>query len=943
MNKDFKYRLIIIGMIMMMAVSNIYAQRNVNVDLFHGQMNVSIPIYTVKSKYLSVPVTLDYTPFNILEQGLIFNKGWEGFGWGPYSFAGGIPVSMTYNPGWLGMGWSLNAGGSITRAVNVLPDERLGNTSLNIPKGNLYAPKDHFYNLVPKGFTYVDGVQTTLYDTVYVTHPKDDTFEVGEDEFTFNFCGHSGTFIFYQGEWKVFSDEDIIVGIETDTDSQTGEVYIKKITLETTDGIIYTFGGASPVGGAAPIEFTSQYGLGYDTRTATAWFLSQIESPEGDRIVFQYDSGNDYFIPITSQCKFSSLKDYLNTGTSQWVYGSDYSQVCSIPSDDQIKNLSAGNSISSVYLKSISSSTYPSGISFNRQPYNGLKYPKEIGFTKQKLDNISISVSSTAKTYQFSYIDNSNEIFKLSSLQESGGSGSDATVLPAYQFNYIASTDQTAPELLNKITYPTGGYTGFEYEENSQYKKIRIKKQTSKGADADKSLITNYYYTLEFPTESNLHESGVAAWATSSPSTGVTPQYFLDGYQTKFEMKKEIDYNSPSPDEFSWSFLKKPEVGYSMVWEVQSKENDEGTVVPIGYTLYGFINYKTGYSNNPTSLAGKIEAKVEFNANQDAISSCSYGYEQKPEKENSLIRFFTKSFKYLYNSQIYNYNSDYYPYFTSNPRYNLIRKEDYKNGSSVITTYKYNYSADHLVEQNVLESKYNYDPAVTDGNYLQTTTTTTYKYIDEFNMPTDDGSVVSYINYLPHCQKNIPVETVVKKDGKIIGGSFTKFKTLPLVEDRSVFYRPYQVYNLDISTPIAESTFTAAKKDWTMDARYKLKTTFDSYDDLGSVLEYHNAGGSPMSYYYDTTFKYPLLELKNCHYQDLLNTNSVDDPMKLRTLLPLSQITSYTYSPFVGITSITGPNGVCVNKEFDSLGRLKYIKDNNGKILKAIEYNNNIQ
>jgi len=52
-----------------------------------------------------------------------------------------------------------------------------------------------------------------------------------------------------------------------------------------------------------------------------------------------------------------------------------------------------------------------------------------------------------------------------------------------------------------------------------------------------------------------------------------------------------------------------------------------------------------------------------------------------------------------------------------------------------------------------------------------------------------------------------------------------------------------------------------------------------------------------------------------------------------------SSVTSYTYKPMVGITSITGPNGMTTYFEYDGFGRLTCEKDHLGKVLKVYYYN----
>ena len=52
-----------------------------------------------------------------------------------------------------------------------------------------------------------------------------------------------------------------------------------------------------------------------------------------------------------------------------------------------------------------------------------------------------------------------------------------------------------------------------------------------------------------------------------------------------------------------------------------------------------------------------------------------------------------------------------------------------------------------------------------------------------------------------------------------------------------------------------------------------------------------------------------------------------------------SQVTTYTWSPFVGITSVTGPNGNITRYSYDAFGRLQSVTDHEGKTVQAYEYN----
>jgi len=50
-------------------------------------------------------------------------------------------------------------------------------------------------------------------------------------------------------------------------------------------------------------------------------------------------------------------------------------------------------------------------------------------------------------------------------------------------------------------------------------------------------------------------------------------------------------------------------------------------------------------------------------------------------------------------------------------------------------------------------------------------------------------------------------------------------------------------------------------------------------------------------------------------------------------------MTTYTYDPLIGVKSITDPNQRLIKYEYDSLGRLLLIRDNDNNIIKKYTYN----
>ncbi len=59
----------------------------------------------------------------------------------------------------------------------------------------------------------------------------------------------------------------------------------------------------------------------------------------------------------------------------------------------------------------------------------------------------------------------------------------------------------------------------------------------------------------------------------------------------------------------------------------------------------------------------------------------------------------------------------------------------------------------------------------------------------------------------------------------------------------------------------------------------------------------------------------------------------------LRNAFPEAQVTTFTYDPLVGVTSITDPRGQIMYYKYDEFNRLKFVKNTEGEILKEHSYN----
>lgn len=139
------------------------------------------------------------------------------------------------------------------------------------------------------------------------------------------------------------------------------------------------------------------------------------------------------------------------------------------------------------------------------------------------------------------------------------------------------------------------------------------------------------------------------------------------------------------------------------------------------------------------------------------------------------------------------------------------------------------------------------------------------------------------------------------------------------------------------------------------------RINFNEYDDKGNVLSVSKDNDIEVSYIWGYNQVYPVVKIEGKAYSDIdqritatitghtfsnSSTHSyvVNDVAWLKTQLSTliidktCMVTFYTYAPLIGMTSQTDPNGITTYYEYDGFGRLKHIKDKDGNILQKYDY-----
>lgn len=228
---------------------------SVPVNLYAGLIDVSIPLFTLKSRNTEVPVSVSY-------------------------HGGGIKVQDISSA--VGLGFALNAGGAITRIVRGLPDED--------PQGYLN-----------QNFNTVFG-NTSTYDDI-----AGGNLDAEPDIFYYNFLGFTGRVVLDPNKSPIQLPEMDLKIVPPDFAATNP-------TWRITDkqGVIYTFGAESNSreSTTSSLNTTSKV-----TTYISSWYLSSISSVNStDVVTFTYQPGSN--VAYENYRQFQSVRINTLTGCS---------------------------------------------------------------------------------------------------------------------------------------------------------------------------------------------------------------------------------------------------------------------------------------------------------------------------------------------------------------------------------------------------------------------------------------------------------------------------------------------------------------------------------------------------------------------------------------------------------------------------------------------------
>lgn len=272
---------------------------NIPVSLYSGIPQISVPIYEIKARDITVPISLSY-------------------------HASGIKVNEEASR--VGLGWALNAGGLIARTVVNRDDfeSTFGFLDTNRDISRIF-PADsstsiYIRNNVQWGTTVKlidpaapgDPNDDRAYDLIEAFDNQDYDFE--PDHYTYNVNGISGNFFVRQNVDHTLTailqkKEKVYISLTRNTSTTPIQV---TWTLKTGDGMTYVFDEQ---------ETYRKNGEG-ETDHVSSWYLKTITSPKGEIVHFNYVRTTAFVNPVGQfrQIMQVAVADCSTTNTCSAIY-----------------------------------------------------------------------------------------------------------------------------------------------------------------------------------------------------------------------------------------------------------------------------------------------------------------------------------------------------------------------------------------------------------------------------------------------------------------------------------------------------------------------------------------------------------------------------------------------------------------------------------------------
>ncbi|WP_199117773.1 hypothetical protein [Pedobacter sp. ASV28] len=373
-------------------------------------------------------------------------------------------------------------------------------------------------------------------------------------------------------------------------------------------------------------------------------------------------------------------------------------------------------------------------------------------------------------------------------------------------------------------------------------------------------------------------------------------------------------------------------VGYDMVEERYVDTQNTG-----GKRQYFYINEpnagRTGFPNSPNRLNGLLSKERTYDKNSTIVEEKrnTYSYLPYPDTTFFGIVLDTQSYSqwenisgsnvvhYGVNMFFHKYSFVTYPLYCSWTKLASTQTDQFYNGNALTSEVDYQFN-----DKGQTKSVSTFG---SDGSSVETRT----KYSSDSPFGQMIEQTMADANMI-----NIPIKTENLRNNTILSTTKNGFANDPTTANRT---QSKYLYSLKGGTP----------------DNMELRATVDLYDEKGNILQYHLQDGINVSVVWGYNKNYPVAKVEGVAYDNLnsvitgiqtessLPTGSEATLLNLMSQLrqshPDAMVTTYTYKPGIGVSTITDAKGDLKTYTYDDFCRLQYVKDKDNNILSENDYN----
>ena len=524
------------------------------------------------------------------------------------------------------------------------------------------------------------------------------------------------------------------------------------------------------------------------------------------------------------------------------------------------------------------------------------------------------------------------------------------------------NADKVLVGSLKKIIYPTKGFTEFEFEPHSYSKYLKDDKtdlvsvsNSIIGGLRIKKIINNdgfgnlnikeYKYVKDY----NLNHS-------STNNSGILsnlPKYWWDDWDMRGSEQGHLKTKSFSVNPMiPLSNYFGSHIGYSEVVEINGDNS---------YTIYKYSsNENTALRDEAYSASMNLDYSPYEKCNDKSLLRGKQLEELSYSNTDLLVKKITNSYstndplatKYVKGTNVEGYTcgptTAGFGFLTGNA-YKIYYYDYDKINQKEIT---YLNGHEYKTENNY---SFQYYPSLSTSKgdrFLNSVRTDTYLAFGEggsinkqenYKYPFNFSSAI-YDDLISRRLFSI-IETDKLQNSELLSKEKLEYAYFTTIGSGATHLNPSKTYVSKGSNPLYETII------------------IDKYDFRQNIAQFHLPNGLYTSFSWCYNYRYPIVKIEGA---ELLNRSTLDSKTaEIQTLLgstlsgwssqlsniilklnsirdsyPNHLVTTYTYNPSCGVvSSITQPNGETSYYEYDSLCRLKYVKDASGNILSRTDYN----